>query len=91
MNPEPMQGTVPLQLAEIWCDALKVERVDEDSDFFALGGHSLLAIRVSLRAGDAFGVEVASGDLVADSSFHAMVERIEAALLDGSRPTQALA
>ena len=79
MNAKPEQGTVAVRLVKIWQEALKVANVSEDSDFFELGGHSLLAIRISVRASEAFGVEVPSGDLIADSSFRAMAERIAAA------------
>jgi acyl carrier protein len=79
VDAEPRQDTVPIRLAEIWRETLQVANVGEDSDFFELGGHSLLAIRVSVRASEAFDVEVPSGDLIADSSFRTMAERIEAA------------
>jgi hypothetical protein len=79
VNAEPRQETVAVRLAKIWRETLQVANVGEDSDFFELGGHSLLAIRISVRASEAFGVEVPSGDLIADSSFCAMTERIAAA------------
>jgi amino acid adenylation domain-containing protein len=37
---------VEVQLAGIWGEVLKRERVGIEDDFFAMGGHSLLAIRV---------------------------------------------
>ncbi|WP_035798967.1 phosphopantetheine-binding protein [Kitasatospora mediocidica] len=82
MNSDLQQGDVPVRLATIWRDALSVEHISGESDFFELGGHSLLAIRVCVFAGEAFGVEVSSSELVIDSSFSAMVERIEAAQRD---------
>ncbi|MFF8609953.1 phosphopantetheine-binding protein [Streptomyces sp. NPDC015346] len=68
------------RLAEIWCRALAVDHVEDDTDFFAVGGRSLLAVQVSAQAADAFGVEVRSGDLVVDASFSSMVERVKKAL-----------
>jgi amino acid adenylation domain-containing protein len=34
-------------IAEIWCEALKVERVAASDNFFELGGHSLLSLSVA--------------------------------------------
>ena len=43
---EAPQGDVEQTLAEIWSEALAVERVGRHDNFFALGGHSLLIVRV---------------------------------------------
>ncbi|HEU4452091.1 MAG TPA: amino acid adenylation domain-containing protein, partial [Longimicrobium sp.] len=47
-----------IALAELWREALGVERVGADDSFFALGGHSLLAARLMTAAGARFGVEL---------------------------------
>ena len=41
-------------ITEIWGDALNVERMSVNDDFFAVGGHSLLAIRAIGRMRQAF-------------------------------------
>jgi acyl-coenzyme A synthetase/AMP-(fatty) acid ligase len=43
------QTPMEVQLAAIWAQVLKVERVGVDDGFFALGGHSLLATQVCAR------------------------------------------
>ncbi|HYD80120.1 MAG TPA: amino acid adenylation domain-containing protein [Paucimonas sp.] len=34
------------QVAQLWCDLLKLDKVSMTADFFALGGHSLLAVEL---------------------------------------------
>jgi len=41
---EAPQGTVEIQLADIWAELLKIDRVGRQDNFFTLGGHSLLAV-----------------------------------------------
>ena len=41
---EAPQGEVETQLAELWAEVLKVERVGRYDNFFERGGHSLLAV-----------------------------------------------
>ena len=46
------------QLAKIWTEVLKLEKVSVEENFFDLGGHSLLAIQVIARVRDSFKLEL---------------------------------
>ncbi|HXC78992.1 MAG TPA: amino acid adenylation domain-containing protein, partial [Candidatus Acidoferrum sp.] len=46
---EAPRGETEEQLAKIWAEVLKVERVSRHDNFFKLGGHSLLAVTVVER------------------------------------------
>jgi acyl carrier protein len=39
-------GAVELSIAEIWCDALRLERLGVADNFFELGGNSLLGVNI---------------------------------------------
>ena len=47
-----------VELAGLWADILKVERVGINDNFFDLGGHSLLATRLIFRVREHFDVEL---------------------------------
>ena len=50
-------------VAEVWAQALGVERVGAEDDFFALGGHSLLAVRAHAMLVDRLGPVLGAIDL----------------------------
>jgi acyl-coenzyme A synthetase/AMP-(fatty) acid ligase len=51
------QGPVERVVADIWADALEVEQVRVNDNFFEIGGHSLLATLVMARIRDLFWVD----------------------------------
>jgi FkbH-like protein len=51
-------GPLEARLAEIFGEALRIERVGAADDFFELGGYSMLALRVVWRIHDVFGVSI---------------------------------
>ncbi|GJM33278.1 MAG: hypothetical protein DHS20C18_22790 [Saprospiraceae bacterium] len=68
---------IETQLADIWKDLLKVERVGILDDFFELGGHSLIATRVVSTIKKRFGVELGVNDLFAYTTVETLARLIE--------------
>jgi acyl transferase domain-containing protein len=54
---EEPQGAIEERLAAIWQDALGLDRVGRNDDFFEIGGHSLLAVQILSKTREAFGVD----------------------------------
>lgn len=54
----PPRTPLEEELALIWCQILRVNRVGVQDNFFTLGGHSLLATQVIARIRDTFAVEL---------------------------------
>jgi acyl carrier protein len=52
------RNPIEQQLATMWAEVLKRDRVGVEDDFFALGGHSLLAIRVLGKISKSFKVRL---------------------------------
>ena len=46
-------------LAAVWAEILGLDAIGTDDDFFELGGDSLLAVRITVRAREALGREIA--------------------------------
>jgi amino acid adenylation domain-containing protein len=55
---EPPGDALEEQLAAIWQEVLRLDRVGAHDNFFALGGHSLLATQVVSRVREVLGIEM---------------------------------
>lgn len=75
------QTPIQQELAEIWTDVLKLEKVGIHQNFFNLGGHSLMAAQLISRVRSHFGVELALCDFFAAPNIQNLAELIEEAIL----------
>ncbi len=77
----PPRTPIEKELAQIWVDILRVERVSIHDDFFSLGGHSLMATRLIARVRLQFAVSLSIRDLFTAPTVAGMANLIEEALL----------
>jgi phthiocerol/phenolphthiocerol synthesis type-I polyketide synthase E len=57
-------GTVEERLLRLWSDALGIDGVGVDDDFFALGGNSLVAVQLAARVRGEFDAELPIATLI---------------------------
>jgi len=84
-NPEQPAAAVyvaprtPIQqlIAKFWQEALLVERVGLDDNFFDLGGHSLLVARVRFTLREKLGRDVPLVDFFTYPTVRALAQRLE--------------
>src|ERR1043166_8050047 len=65
------------ELAAIWCEVLKLERVGIEDNFFELGGHSLLAIRMIAAVRERLQVELPLRAVFTEPTVATLSQRIE--------------
>ncbi|PJE94190.1 hypothetical protein CUT44_28285 [Streptomyces carminius] len=69
-------------LAAVWTDVLRTDRLGPDDDFFSSGGNSLLAVRLAVRLRGELGLDLRPADVFAAptvSALAALVRRAGAA------------
>jgi len=67
------------ELAQIWAQVLKLDRVGIEDNFFELGGHSLLATRVVAQIRDELRLDVPLRMLFEQPSIRELARAIDAA------------
>ncbi|HEX8819852.1 MAG TPA: condensation domain-containing protein, partial [Archangium sp.] len=77
------EGPTETELARLWRELLRVERVGRHDDFFELGGHSLLATQLVSRVRKALGVELSLRALFEAPTLGALATRITSARESG--------
>jgi sugar O-acyltransferase (sialic acid O-acetyltransferase NeuD family) len=80
MSTDEIEGTI----AAIWCELLRVPRVDREGSFFELGGDSLLALRAREHIRHAVGAEIAVTDVFRFPSIRSLAAHLAGAG-EGSR------
>jgi hypothetical protein len=78
---EPPAGETETELARIWADVLKVDRVGRHDNFFELGGHSLLATMLIVRIKQEMFVDLSLASVFESPELSRLAERIVAAQL----------
>jgi acyl carrier protein len=64
-------------LAEIWADVLKIDRVGIEDHFLELGGHSLMAAQIMARVCQRFEVEGSSACIFENPTIAGLSQIIE--------------
>ncbi len=64
-------------LADLWCQLLRVDRVDRDTAFLELGGHSLLMMRMAANIEADVGIKVPLATLFVKETVHQLAAWID--------------
>jgi hypothetical protein len=80
------RSPVEEQLAAIWGEVLRVERVGRDHGFFELGGHSLLILKLQARIRERMGRQVSVVDLFRFPTVALLSEHLGAAADAAPKP-----
>jgi acyl-coenzyme A synthetase/AMP-(fatty) acid ligase/acyl carrier protein len=65
------------QIAEFWCQTLKLERVGVEDNFFDLGGHSLLVVQLHKKIRESVDQPVSLTDLYQFPTVRSLAEHME--------------
>jgi len=76
------------QIAQVWAEVLKLERVGIHDNFFDLGGHSLMATQIVSRLREQQGVELPLPEMFSHTTVAEMAPLVES-LRDGSQDQRA--
>ena len=85
---EPPRTSTEIELAGLWQEVLRVDRVGINDNFFWLGGHSLLLTQLASRITKSFFVELPLRTLFNGPTIAEMAAAIEAALIEQVDPAE---
>jgi len=73
-----------MQVARIWAEVLRVDRVSVNDRFFELGGQSMLAVQVVSRVRDALQVELPVQSLFNETTVASLAAEVDTAVARGA-------
>ena len=73
-----------IEVAQIWTEVFRIDKVGRDDNFFELGGHSLLAIQITARIRQKLGVELALPSIFKSPTVGRLAETILETMIAGS-------
>jgi amino acid adenylation domain-containing protein len=85
MTDRPPQNPKQARIARLWCDALGLETVGLDQNFFDLGGDSLRLVKLHSLLRDSLGTALSVTDLFAYPTVRLLANRLD---LDDAPPKQ---
>jgi amino acid adenylation domain-containing protein len=72
------RNPIEQELAQIWAELLRLERVGVEDNFFEIGGHSLLATQIASRVRQSFHVELPLRELFSSPTIAALARLVTA-------------
>ena len=81
---EPPATEIEETLAELWKDALGIERAGRTDNFFDLGGHSLSAVQIAFNIGKTFEITFPLRTFMEEPVLSALAQRVEDLLLENA-------
>ncbi|KAG0195141.1 hypothetical protein BGX28_002156, partial [Mortierella sp. GBA30] len=79
------EGKIEIEMAAMWSDLLKIDRVGRHDNFFTLGGHSLLAMRLVNRISVSLGAQLPLSTLFSTPTLSAIADVISSDISLGNR------
>jgi acyl-CoA synthetase (AMP-forming)/AMP-acid ligase II/acyl carrier protein len=73
---EPATTPLEAELADLWREVLRVERVGREDNFFDLGGHSLLIVKLRRRLEERFAREISMLEMFQHTTVSAMAAHL---------------
>jgi amino acid adenylation domain-containing protein len=71
-----LQTEAEMTIAAIWREALQVDKIGADDNFFDLGGHSLLLVRVNRKLKEAFNQDISVIELLTYPTINSLAQRL---------------
>jgi acyl transferase domain-containing protein len=79
---EKLETVLETRLANVWSQALGLERVEAGDNFFGLGGHSLMALQIVSNVREQFPIKLDLIDILETPTLREFAELVQARLVE---------